>query len=490
MPEKKSRETIKQKLEPPPLSVRVGEGKKQGNGVEFRKSFFIGRGTSCEVRIDNDQISRRHARVYFEDGSWWICDHNSTNGIYIEGQQVHEVKIDHELEVNLGANGPKLTLAVVLEDTRKKKVGGRYTFGSVTQYIDHYFGEGGKKKVGHHTRMIQSAYLKLQKEQKQKFAVIIAGIVLVCIFIAYIAYTQYQEVQKQKAVAENLFYSMKSLELKLTSLEESADEETKKQITELRVQQKELLKNYDKSLRDLHIYDEEEMSEEDRLILRVARIFGECEIGAPKNFIKEVKKYIKKWKTTPRLEEAIKRATENNYHQITVQTMLEYDLPPQFFYLALQESDFRDDRVGPKTRFGVAKGIWQFIPSTARHYGLRTGPLVQLRRYDPRDERFNFEKATNAAARYIHDLYKTEAQASGLLVFASYNWGQTNVRKLINSMPSDPRERNFWQLLKKHRDKIPRETYDYVFYIISAAVIGENPKLFGFTFDNPFADLS
>ena len=490
MPEEKSRQTIKQKLEPPPLNAKVIDGKSHKMEVQFRKSFFVGRGTSCEFRIDNDQVSRRHARVYFEDGSWWICDHNSTNGIYIEGQQVHEVKIDHELEVSLGVKGPKLILEVVLQDTRKKKVGGRYTFGSVTQYIDHYFGESGRKKVGHHTKMIQSAYLKLQKEQKQKFAAIIAAIVMVCILIAYIAYTQYREVQKQKAVAENLFYSMKNLELKLTSLEEGADEETKKQIAQLRAQQRELLRNYDESLSELHIYDEEDMSEEDRLILRVARIFGECEIGAPKNFIKEVKRYIKKWKTTPRLEEAIERAIDNNYHQITVETMLEYDLPPQFFYLALQESDFRDDRVGPKTRFGVAKGIWQFIPSTARHYGLRTGPLVQLRRYDPRDERFNFEKATNAAARYIHDLYKTEAQASGLLVFASYNWGQTNVRKLINSMPNDPRERNFWQLLKKHGNKIPRETYDYVFYIISAAVIGENPRLFGFTFDNPFADLS
>ncbi|NIU00747.1 MAG: FHA domain-containing protein, partial [Aliifodinibius sp.] len=54
------------------------------------------RGTSCEFRIENDLISRRHAKVYFEDGSWWICDHNSTNGIYLEDQQVHEVKIDNE----------------------------------------------------------------------------------------------------------------------------------------------------------------------------------------------------------------------------------------------------------------------------------------------------------------------------------------------------------------------------------------------------------
>jgi hypothetical protein len=55
-------------------------------------------------------------------------------------------------------------------------------------------------------------------------------------------------------------------------------------------------------------------------------------------------------------------------------------------------------------------------------------------------------------------------------------------------MPANPRERNFWQLLAQHRDKIPQETYDYVFYIVSAAVIGENPRLFGFDFDNPLAD--
>jgi hypothetical protein len=56
-------------------------------------------------------------------------------------------------------------------------------------------------------------------------------------------------------------------------------------------------------------------------------------------------------------------------------------------------------------------------------------------------------------------------------------------------MPANPKERNFWRLLARHRDQIPQETYDYVFYIVSAAVIGENPRTFGFNFDNPLADL-
>ncbi|RWX47880.1 hypothetical protein VT98_11944, partial [Candidatus Electrothrix communis] len=50
------------------------------------------------------------------------------------------------------------------------------------------------------------------------------------------------------------------------------------------------------------------------------------------------------------------------------------------------------------------------------------------------------------------------------------------------------RERNFWQFLKKYRKKMPQQTYDYVFYIFSAAVIGDNPRLFGFDFDNPLDD--
>src|ERR1035441_722423 len=132
--------------------------------------------------------------------------------------------------------------------------------------------------------------------------------------------------------------------------------------------------------------------------------------------------------------------------------------------------------------------MWQFIPETAVKYGLQLGPLVDLGRPDPADDRHHYDKETKAAAAYLKDLYSTDAQASGLLVMACYNWGEDQVLPLVRSMPANPRERNFWQLLRKHREQIPQETYDYVFYIISAAVIGENPRLFGFDFDNPLAD--
>ncbi len=138
---------------------------------------------------------------------------------------------------------------------------------------------------------------------------------------------------------------------------------------------------------------------------------------------------------------------------------------------------------GPETYAGIAKGMWQFIPATAYQYQLKTGPLVDVRRYDKLDERHDFEKSTGRLRSYLRDIYSREAQASGLLVMACYNWKETRVRDMLNRMPENPRERNFWKLL--NRNLIPQETYDYVFYIIAAAVIGENPRLFGFDADNP-----
>ena len=475
---------------PPSIIVKIERGEAEKTEFRFTDSFQIGRGRESDIRITDDIVSRPHAEIRFEeDGKWWAYDLNSTNGIFVDGEKVDQVPLSNNTRIILGQFGPVLSFSIEDADQADKT---RVVRRSLEQYTDRYFGDPDEDTIGEHTMMVRRAFKKIQKKQKKKYGAIIAVFALLFLMAGTYAVYKHQQVMKQKALAEDIFYSMKRLELEvadtLKEIKLKKDAESRKLVENYRLQQKELKKKYDQFVDTLDVYGKG-ISEKERLILRVARTFGECEINMPKGFAKEVMSYIKKWKTTTKLEDAIARAKRKGYIPKIVEIMKSNDLPPQFFYLALQESLFNINACGPKTRFGIAKGMWQFIPSTADRYGLRLGPLVDFKKPDPKDERQQFEPSTVAAAKYIRDIYDTDAQASGLLVMASYNWGERRVIQLIRSMPEDPRERNFWRILENYKKQIPKQTYDYVFYIVSAAVIGENPRLFGFDFDNPLASV-
>jgi hypothetical protein len=306
------------------------------------------------------------------------------------------------------------------------------------------------------------------------------------------AWLKHTEVQQATAAATDLFYDMKELELAVAELEAKLRETDpgaplRAQIERSRRTLFEMRRRYaahaDRLLANRWI----PLDSEERIILHMARVFGEADLDVPKGFVAKVKEYIGRWQSSPRYRNAIARLEEKGYGPPIYRALTEQGLPPQFIYLAMQESDFRAQAVGPPTRYGRAKGMWQFIPSTGRNYGLKTGPLTAFGRYDPDDERHDPYKSTQAAARYLRAIYRTDAKASGLLVMASYNWGEHRIIKRLRQMPDNPRERNFWALIRNY--KIPDETYNYVFYIFAAAVIGENPRLFGFDFDNPLAKI-
>ena len=347
--------------------------------------------------------------------------------------------------------------------------------------------------MGEHTVFVRKAAAKVHARERRRYLWFIVTLAVVLLAAGGYAWRVRQQLQAQKSSAQELFYTMKSLDLDIGNLQRIVQGSAYQgagiaQIQKDRARRIDLEKSYDRFLATLNVYDPK-LTPRQRLIMRVARIFGECELDMPKDFEVEIDRYIRRWKETDRLRMGIERAKAKGYIKPITDELLAQGLPPQFFYLALQESGFDPYSSGPLTVKGIAKGMWQFIPETALKYGLHLGPLVDLRRPDPADDRDHFGKETNAACRYLKDLYCTDAQASGFLVMACYNWGEGRVLPLVRSMPENPRERNFWRLLAKYKDRMPQETYDYVFYIASAAVIGEDPHLFGFDFDNPLADL-
>ncbi len=470
---------------PPAIQVTYQDGDSKQKSSSFCKEFSIGREKTCDIQIKQLIVSRIHARVYIEHGNWWIKDHESGNGTFVDGNRIDRTPLTDRHHIQLGPTGPMLEMSVPALPQQETTATDART---LTHYKKHYFGDTKDDTVGEHTMMVRQAFAEIQKKQKRKYTWIIALVVGLLLITGAYAVINTLKVNKQKKLAADIFYNMRSLEIELATVIKSADmtgsSKSRQQIIQFKARQMQLEDSYNQFIDTLNVYGKG-IGETEKLILRMARTFGECEINMPKAFVEAVLDYIEKWKTTQRLTDAIQRAKDNHYIPKIMHTMKDYGLPPQFFYLALQESGFDINACGPKTRWGIAKGMWQFIPSTAAKYGLRPGPLVEERKPDPRDERHHFGRSTLAAARYLRDIYTTEAQASGLLVMASYNWGEHRVIDLIHALPENPRERNFWQMLKKYKSRIPKETYDYVFYIFSAAVIGQNPGLFGFSFENP-----
>ncbi len=488
-------------IDQPAAKIRITRA--DGMIFNFTTRFTIGRHSDCDICIQDDVVSRRHADVFWENGQWWIQDLQSANGVFIDGQRIDRTALFGLGRIQLGAGGPTVFFDVETHTAvppvyqpptpppQAETIAPRPTSvdrPNLDHYKDHYFGKTVDGTAGEHTMMVRRAFAQVQKKQRVTYGIIIGMVVVLLMVTGSVAWYKHSQVVEQRKLAAEVFYTMRALEIDLIKLRVEAAQrksaEANKQIDAVKDQKKQLEQSYDRYVDSLGIYSRG-MDEKEKIIMRIAHRFGECEINMPDGFVEEVSAFIENWQSSKRLARVIRRAQQQGYIPKILETLTDEDLPAQFFYLAVQESNLDHQAVGPPTRFGIAKGMWQFIPSTAQKYGLRIGPLKDEAVVDLLDERHDFEKSTRAAASYLRDIYTTDAQASGLLVMASYNWGERRVVKLIQTMPENPRERNFWQLITAYREKVPEETYDYVFSIFTAAVIGENPRLFGFDFDNP-----
>jgi hypothetical protein len=149
----------------------------------------------------------------------------------------------------------------------------------------------------------------------------------------------------------------------------------------------------------------------------------------------------------------LKRA--NRYFPIIEKILRKNNIPEDFKYLALIESDLKNV-VSP----AGAAGIWQFLEGTAKDYGLTVNNQI--------DERYHLEKATQAACMYFLEAYDTFNNWT--LVAASFNAGQRRIREELVSQHVD----NYYNL------KLNSETARYVFRIIAAKLILEDPMFYGF----------
>ena len=179
---------------------------------------------------------------------------------------------------------------------------------------------------------------------------------------------------------------------------------------------------------------------------RLARIPSVIEL--PYNDV--VQKFIDRYSGRLRRSVSIMLGAQNFYMPTFEEALESYGLPLELKYLPVIESALNPNAV---SRVG-ATGLWQFMLSTGKQYGLEVNSLV--------DERRDPVRASYAAAHYLRDLYKIFGDWN--LVIAAYNCGPENINKAIHRSNGAT---DYWQIYPY----LPKETRGYVPAFIAANYI-------------------
>ncbi len=163
-----------------------------------------------------------------------------------------------------------------------------------------------------------------------------------------------------------------------------------------------------------------------------------------------VQKFIDRYSGRLRHSISYMLGASNFYIPIFEEALEAYQLPLELKYLPIIESALNPKAV---SRVG-ATGLWQFMLTTGKQYGLQVNSLV--------DERRDPVKSSYAAARYLSDLYKIFGDWN--LVIAAYNCGPANINKAIHRANG---EKDYWQIYPY----LPKETRGYVPAFIAANYI-------------------
>jgi len=173
---------------------------------------------------------------------------------------------------------------------------------------------------------------------------------------------------------------------------------------------------------------------------------------------KQVDQFITYFTTTKgRKQFAIWLERYEEYKNLILPILREHEMPEELMILAMIESG-----LNPKAYSRAnASGMWQFIYSTGKSYGLKRDWYV--------DERRDFIKSTHAACEYLKDL--NDQFDNWYLALAAYNCGAGRVSRASRLHQTY----DFWQM-----HSLPRESRNYIPYYLAAAIIAKDPEKYGF----------
>src|SRR5216684_5031487 len=458
-------------------------GSLQGTSSMSPKAVIrIGRGVACDVRFDpqvDTRVSAYHAEIRFSKGHYVIVDVGSSNGTLLNGKVVREHRLRSGDKLRFGAQGgpevrfdiddsmaavPDKNAATLAQEAQQKIAMARAMSGAQSSGQTMFIMADTLKQVEATTER------KTGKHWKN-----IVSWVLVAAFVGF-------------GVMGAVIWQQKQQIEKITHKKESADKEIQKIQLQMQLETDgERLQGLEERLQmltgkaraaigEMEQKDKSRAAEMaaggdelDREIRRILRKFDAETYIVPPIFKERLKFHIEQTLHRSNTKSVVYKR-KKQYWPIIVKEFSALGLPEEMGFVAWTESQF-----DPYAESAAhAKGMWQFIASSARQYGLRVDEKV--------DERTDVVKSTRAAARYLAALLGKFGGDSFMLAIASYNKGEYGMMRLLTELTKQPggwrkEKRDFWHLYRLK--KLPEETMEYVPQILAAAIISNNPQKYG-----------
>lgn len=382
----------------------------------FEDNISIGRNKNNQIVINNSTISKEHCIIFINSNLYYIKDCGSKNGTFVNGERVdNERELYSNDIISLGKTGAIFQFKYRPDDT--DDLVNTKIFGDGT--TKHLVNKTIKRKITINNKIIFS---------------FIVGFAFILISLA-IGLNVFINASKTSENYESFLYFENQYRLNL-------------------------------SLKDDMSYDIKEVNGK---LLSVKQIFinlmdkyGEENYDIDDATINKLKYYINYYKGSATFKEGLER--RNLYLNTIEEVFAKHNIPIDLSYIAFVESFYKPEAYN---RNSGAKGMWQFMSSTGRGYGLVINNKI--------DEREDVVKSTEAAAEYINDLLAIFGIRSITIAMAAYNAGDEFLRWTLKKINDPIKDRSFWYL---YRNKlIPKETREYVFKILALIILTENPEI-------------
>ncbi|HKP97859.1 MAG TPA: transglycosylase SLT domain-containing protein [Fibrobacteria bacterium] len=320
--------------------------------------------------------------------------------------------------------------------------------------------------------MIHSA-ASMHSSQKKKALLILGSVSLAAFIIVSVLLYQNMGYRGKLKQQETLLSNVRNLESQITSAPAAADADEHEKavlVAKLRAAERQLMsvRSNLKSSDIINTYK----NPLGREIHTILEGFGKRDYIVPDIFIKQVEKHIYTFtKTSTRNIMDRSFANSHKYKYLIEEELTRQGMPLAFYYLAMHESLLDSNII---SRAG-ARGLWQFMPQTARDYGLKV-PEGWENLPAESDQRTNPRLATQAGVKYVKTLYAEFGDVA--LAMAAYNAGEGRIRKALRSIDDPINNRDFWYIYRL--GTLADETNEYVPKIIATMIIDKNRSRYGF----------